>query len=141
MIKIEARKMYRSNGLIDDIVVYGTPEDYVSLSDSVQAAVSSSEPTILETSSITRIEISRDNEAQKLFTSLQNESNEYFSHKEWEERNILRVIGSDTILNQLSSFLHELSSKGEGYSYISEYSDSSNYSSFSPEWRLHVENT
>lgn len=38
MLKIEARQMYRSNGLIDDLVVYGIADDYVRLSERIEAA-------------------------------------------------------------------------------------------------------
>lgn len=133
--------MYRSNGLIDDFVVYGTAEDYVHFSNIVKEAVSSSKPLVLATDSSFNIQVSKDSEFDELFTSLQSEDNQYFSHKDWENRSILRVIGSELVLETLHKFLQDLSHRGEGYSYISEYSESNHYSTYSPEWRLHVENT
>jgi hypothetical protein len=141
MLRIELRQMFRSNGLIDEIVVYGTPEDYAQFSEQVNMAISLPEAVVLNCESPICIEISRDNKSNNLFTSLQNERDEYFSMKDWEARNILRVVGTEVVLNELCSFLLELSARGEGYSYISEFSASSEYSSFSPEWRLHVQNT
>lgn len=140
MLKIEARKIFSSKGLVDDLVVYGKPEDYLFFSEVIKTAISSSRAVVLSTDSPIRIEVSRDNESEELFTSLQNENNKYYSIKEWEERSILRVIGSEKVLNQLHSFLVNLTGKGEGYSYISEYSDSNAYSHCSPEWRLHIQN-
>jgi len=133
--------MYRSNGLIDDFVVYGTAKDYVHFSNAVKEAVSSSKPVVLATDSSFNIQVSKDSEFDKLFTSLQSEGNQYFSHKDWENRNILRVIGSELVLEKLHKFLHNLSYHGEGYSYISEYSEPNHYSSYSPEWWLCVEKT
>jgi hypothetical protein len=133
--------MYRSNGLIDDFVVYGAPEDYLKFSELVKAAISSPGVVVLECDSPIHIEISKDYPFNMLFTTLQNESNEYFLTKDWEARNILRVFGTEAILDELSSFLIDLSGRGEGYSYISEFSEQSEYSNQSPEWRLHVQNT
>ena len=141
MLKIVLRQMRRSNGLIDDVVVYGAPEDYQKLSEQVKAAVSSSNAVVLQSDTSICIEITKCNELDDLFTSLQNENNEYFTTKAWEARNILRVSGSEKLLTELSLFLSDLSGRGEGYSYISEFSDHSEYSSHSPEWRLHVQNT
>lgn len=133
--------MFRSNGLIDDVVTYGTPTDYVQFSEKVRAAAGSPDAVMLNTDSPILIEISKNNESEELFTSLQNESNDYFSMKDWNARNILRVVGSETILRELSAFLSDLSVRGKGYSYISEFSVSSTYSRYSPEWRLQVHNT
>ncbi len=85
------------------------------------------------------IQIIRDEAENKLFTSLQNDKNEYFSLDEWNNRSILRVFGGANVLASLQAFLRDLSGRGEGYSYISEYSESIGYSNDSPEWRLHVE--
>jgi hypothetical protein len=133
--------MFRPNGLIDDVVVYGAPEDYEQFSERVRAAISSLDAVVLNGDSPICIEISKNNESEDLFTSLQNESNEYFSMKDWSARSILRVVGSETVLKELSEFLSGLSGRGEGYSYISKFSVSSEYSRYSPEWRLHVQNT
>jgi hypothetical protein len=141
VLRIELRQMFRSNGLIDDVVVFGKPEDYQQFSERVKAAIASSAPVVLECEPTVCVEISKNNSSDDLFTSLQNESNEYFSMQAWEARNILRVTGPESILSQLSAFLTALSAKGEGYSYISEFSESSSYSRYSPEWRLHVQNT
>lgn len=141
MLRIELRQMFKPNGLIDDIVVYGTPDDYRQLSERVKAAVSSPNPVVSSSAFPIRIEISKNNEREDLFTSLQNEANEYFSMKDWEARSILRVVGSEALLTELSEFLADLSNRGEGYSYLSEFSESSEYFLFSPEWRLHVQNT
>ena len=141
MLKIVLRQMQRSNGLIDDVVVYGAPEDYQKFSEQVKTAASSSNAVVLQSDSSICIEISKCNESDDLFTSLQNQSNEYFTTKAWEDRNILRVSGSGKLLTELSLFLSDLSGRGEGYSYISEFSELSEYSSHSPQWRLHVQNT
>lgn len=141
MLRLEFRTMYRSNGLIDDFVVYGTAKDYVHFSNTVEKAVSSSKPIVLATNSSFNTEVSKDSEFNELFTSLQSEDNQYFSHKDWEDRKTLRVIGSELVLEKLYKFLHDVSRRGQGYSYISEYSESSDYSAYSPEWQLHVENT
>ena len=91
---------------------------------------------------ISIIEITCDNsEDTELFTSFQNRDNEYFSMEAWECRNILKVQASSIILKELVLFLRELSGRGVGYSYLSEYSEKYAYSTFSPEWRLHVEHT
>lgn len=141
MLRVELRQMYRSNGLIDEFVVYGEPEDYVRFSEEVRSAISSPAPVIVKTDSPLQIEVSKGNESEDLFTSLQNESGEYFSMDAWNARSILRVIGSEQVLIELSDFLADLSGRGNGYSYISEFSESRNYSSHSPEWRLHVQDT
>ena len=140
MLRIELRQIFRSNGLIDDVVVYGAPEDYEQFSKQIKAAISSSDAVVLNSDSPILIEISKDNKSEILFTSLQNESDEYFSMEDWSARSILRVIGSEAVLKKLSEFLPDLSGRGEGYSYISEFSISNEYSSFSPEWRFHVKN-
>jgi hypothetical protein len=141
VLKIELRQMFRPNGLIDDVVIYGTPEDYELFSERVSSALSSPDAVVLNSDSPMCIEISMNKESEDLFTSLQNENNEYFSMKDWNARSILRVVGSEAVLRELSEFLSDLSGKGKGYSYISEFSASSKYSGLSPEWRLHVQNT
>ena len=130
--------MFRSNGLIDDFVCNGVPEDYLQFVENVKSVLASKESKKITTDSSLLIEITLDEKADELFTSLQNEKNEYFSIKEWEARDILRVIGDEAVLNELQRFLIDLSGRGEGYSYISEYSEEYKYSPFSPEWRLHV---
>jgi len=87
------------------------------------------------------VEITRDEAEAELFTSLQNEQSEYFSFDDWNNRTILRIYGSGSVLSALQSFLRDLSGRGDGYSYISEYSERYSYSRNSPEWRLHVEIT
>lgn len=139
--RIELRQLFRPNGLIDDVVVYGTPEDYEQFSERVRVAISSPDAVVLNSDLPLCIEISKNNESEDLFTSLQNERDEYLSMKDWNARSILRVIGSEKVLKELSAFLFDLSRKGEGYSYISEFSVTSEYSRSSPEWRLHVQNT
>ena len=141
VLKIELRQMFRANGLIDDVVVYGSPEDYVQFSGKVKEAIYLPAAVVLKTASPTCIEISKGNESEDLFTSLQNESDEYFSMEDWNARNILRVVGSEEVLSKLSDFLVDLSGRGKGYSYLSEFSDSCRYSGLSPEWRLHVQDT
>jgi hypothetical protein len=131
--------MHRSNGLIDDFVVYGSPSDYVSFAEHVQAAFASSEPLTLKTASPIQIEISKATETGELFTSLQNESDFYATADEWAKRDILRVRGSLPVLESLRAFLIDLSGRGDGYSYISEYSANFAYSDQSPQWRLHVQ--
>ena len=76
MLKIVLRQMRRSNGLIDNVVVYGAPEDYQKLSEQVKAAVSSSNAVVLQSDTSICIEITKCNELDDLFTSLQNENNE-----------------------------------------------------------------
>ena len=138
MLKIEKRSKYRSIGLIDDFVVFGTPDDYLSFAKTVRSVIENKEKEVLLTDSSICIEVEINKERKKLFTLLQNETNEYYSSSEWENRNILRIEGSKKTLIQLHVFLIDLSGRGEGYSYISEYSKKNKYSRYSPEWRLHV---
>lgn len=138
MLNFELRQMFRSNGLIDDVVVNGMPEDYVRFSEGVAAAINSPKPVVLRTDSDVSVEISRDDNLETLFTSLQNESDEYLSMHAWNTRNILRVIGSQRNLTKLSAYLVAVSARGVGYSYISEFAEDGQYSAQSPEWRLQV---
>ncbi len=71
-MKIEARKIFGSNGLIDDLVVSGNSGEYLEFSKIVGKAIDSSTavPMILDPD--ISIEIIRDDERQELFTSLQN---------------------------------------------------------------------
>ncbi|MFZ0546031.1 MAG: hypothetical protein WAM60_11365 [Candidatus Promineifilaceae bacterium] len=140
-MKIEARQIFRSNGQIDELVVYGKPEDYLHFADFVGKAITSKGPTLMLSESDISVQIVRDESESELFTSLQNEMNEYYSMDDWNNRTILKVIGSSSVLANLQAFLNDLSGRGDGYSYISEYSGTSSYSSNSPEWRLHVEFT
>ena len=117
MLKIEAREMFRPNGLIDDFVVYGKPENYIQLSKQVEAVISSKSPMMVSTDSEISIEISNDENRTELFTSLQNKENDYFSMDVWKARNILRVMGNANILESLHIFLIDLSQRGEGHSY------------------------
>ena len=139
MLTVEARQMYRSNGLMDDFVVYGTPDDYIRFSEIVGTVASTKKPVIITTDSEVLIEVLHDEDMDLLFTSLQNLDNSYLSIKDWNERNILRVIGCEKVLAKLHLYLTDLSTRGKGYSYISEYSEEMEYSQASPEWRLHVE--
>jgi len=140
-VRIEARQMYRSNGLIDDLVLYAKPVGYHQLADFVGKAISSERPILMLSESNISIEITLDESEEELFTSLQNKTNDYFSSDDWNNRDILRIYGNRSILARLQAFLNDLANRGEGYSYISEYSDNENYSNNSPEWRLHVEIT
>ncbi|WP_203142927.1 hypothetical protein [Marinobacter mangrovi] len=140
-MRIEARQMFRPNGLIDDLVVYGKPEDYLLFADYLGKAVSSEEPISMASESDIVVEITREEAKAELFTSLQNEQNEYFSFDDWNNRTILRIYGSGSVLSALQSFLRDLAGRGNGYSYISEYSERYSYARNSPEWRLHVEIT
>ena len=133
--------MFRSNGLIDDLVLYAKPEEYHQFADFVSKAISSKNPTLMLSESDISIEIIHDETEEELSTSLQNKTNDYFSMDDWNNRDILRIYGSNRVLSSLQIFLNDLAGRGEGYSYISEYSESENYSSSSPEWRLHVEIT
>ena len=139
MIRIEHREIFRPNGLIDDFVLFGSPSDYVALAGLVQAAIHSGRPETLHTQSWMRLEIQAVSDRCDLFTSLQNQEDTYPSREEWQQRNVLRVIGSAAVLEQLHLFLLDLSGRGDGYSYISQYSEALGYSSESPEWRLHVQ--
>ena len=139
MLKFELRQLFRSNGLIDDVVVFGLPEDYVLFAESVAAAIASPRPILLRSDADTCVEISRDDDMEMLFTSLQNEKDEYLSMHAWNNRSILRVIGSERTLMKLSTYLRAVSTKGVGYSYISEFAEAGQYSRHSPEWRLHVQ--
>jgi len=138
VLKIEVRQMFRSNGLIDDLVVSGLSEDYLQFSEVVKSVSNSRESRTISTGSSITIEVIWIEEPSELFTSLQNKDDDYFSMKDWNERNILRVIGNTSTLDELGEFLTDLPSRGEGYSYISEYSENYGYSLFSPEWQLHV---
>ncbi len=142
MLQLEARKLFRANGLIDDFVIYGAAGDYEEFAKAVESALSEKTPIKLATSSSISVEISLGKgEETELFTSLQNARNEYLSMEDWEGRNILRVVGGKQALQELYLFLGTLATRKEGYSYLSEYSKSHTYSSISPEVRLHVENT
>ncbi|WP_406610820.1 hypothetical protein [Agarivorans sp. JK6] len=140
-MEIEARQMFRSNGLIDDLVVYATRAEYLLLAESVGNAVKCQSRVSLPCASGISIEIYCDDTADELFTSLQNRANEYSSMEEWNSRDILRVYGSDIVLSSLQAFFIELAERGEGYSYISEFSPEYRYSRYSPEWRLCIEIT
>ena len=139
MLKIEYRQMLRSNGLIDDFVVYGSGADYLALSKKVDSVVAPKQTLLVDTTSDYKIEVIHSNDQDELFTSLQNERDEYFSIHDWNNRKKLRVIGANNILTELRDFLSDLSTRGEGYSYISEFSERYKYSANSPEWRLHVD--
>ena len=141
IVRIEARKMFRSNGLIDDLVLYAKPEGYLQFADFVGKAIDSKQPTFMLSESDISIEIIFDDKEDELFTSLQNKENDYYSMDDWNNRNILRVYGGSDSLSGLKAFLTDLAGRGGGYSYISECSKGGNYSSDSPEWRLHVETT
>ncbi len=140
-MRIEARQMFRSNGLIDDLVLYAKPDEYHQFADFIGKAISSKKTTLMLSESDISIEIIRDEDEEELFTSLQNKTNDYFSMDDWNNRDILRIYGSNRVLFSLQEFLNDLAGRGEGYSYISEYSENENYSNNSPEWRLHVEIT
>ena len=142
MLNIQARTMYRSNGLIDEFIMYGAAKDYSEFAETIQAVVNTGKSTCLKTDSDIQIEIMLDASKEKeLFTSLQNQNNEYFSMQEWEKRDRLKIIGCMSSLNELHKFMLNVSASGSGYSYISEYSKTHSYSNYSPEWRLHVQNT
>jgi len=49
MLKFELRQLFRSHGLIDDVVVFGMPDDYVHFSERVATAIVSPEPVALRT--------------------------------------------------------------------------------------------
>ena len=138
MIDLEHRQMYRSSGLIDDFVLHGRSADYRSFALQVQAAVRSGKPEQVPTSSPIGIEIACDPSQADLFTSLQNQDGLYPDMKEWAQRSILKLRGSTEVLEALCAFLIDLSGRGQGYSYISEYSEQFGYAEDSPEWRLHV---
>lgn len=140
-MRIELRQMHRSNGLIDDVVVWGSPDDYIQFADTVGQAINSNGPVVMKSESDISLEICKDETEEDLFTSLQNEKNEYLSMDEWNNRNLLRLCGNKSVLESLKVFLKDVSGRGEGYSYISEYSENHGYSRKSPEWRLHVEVT
>ena len=141
MLRIEYRKLHRPNGLIDDFVIYGVPIDYLALAARLEAAVRSKKAETLHTASLIHIEILSDSEQSELFTSLQNQDDFYSSMDDWEQRNILRIFGNRSVLGALRLFLIDLSGRGDGYSYISEFSEDFGYSTSSPQWRLHVQPT
>ncbi|WP_445354375.1 hypothetical protein ACJJI5_13905 [Microbulbifer sp. EKSA008] len=138
-MKIEVRQMFRSNGLIDDLVLSAKSEDYLLFADAVGKAIGKNESVLVISESEISIEIICDETKEELFTALQNKANDYFSMDDWNSRNILRVYGSAGILASFQRFLVKLAGRGPGYSYISEYSEGYSYSIFSPEWRLHIE--
>lgn len=139
MLRIENRQMFRSNGLIDDLVIYGAPADYVVFAEQVQAAFGRGKPVVFQTASHIQIEILETTTGGELFTSLQNQDDFYASMDDWSERTVLRVRGDAGVLETLRRFLIDLSGRGDGYSYISEYSVDLAYASDSPQWRLHVQ--
>jgi len=138
-VRIETRQMFRTNGLIDDFVLFGKAEEYVLFASLVEKAITSKAFVPMLTESEITIQIYLSDSDHELFTSLQNDTNDYYSMEDWNNRNYLRVFGCKEVLLELSKYLMDLSARGEGYSYISEYSDNLEYSSLSPEWRLHVE--
>ena len=138
MLKLEYRKLFAVNGLIDDFVLYGKPSDYVEFSRTIEAAIRGKTIATLYTASHIRIEIDSDSETGTLMTSLQNQDNRYPSVSDWEQRDILRVWGSPAVLEQLRLFLLDLAGRGKGYSYLAEFSEEYSCRQSSPEWRLHV---
>jgi hypothetical protein len=138
MIRLEHRKLFKSNGLIDSFVLYGKPMDYREFAKWVRSAIRDRIAHRLGTESKIAIQVLVEPNQAGLFTALQNDSDFYASMKDWEERDTLRVIGSSATLSELAAFLEDLAGRGEGYSYISEFSDRLAYSAESPEWRLHV---
>ena len=137
MLKIEHRQLHRPNGLIDDFVLYGEPVDYATFAAKVDAAIESRIAETLKTESRIQIEVLAVDEQSELFTSLQNKDDCYLSMEDWQQRDILRVLGSTAVLEKLRQFLIDLSGRGQGYSYISDYSADCPYSACSPQWRLH----
>ena len=103
--------MFRSNGLIDDLVLYAKPEEYRQLSDFVGKAISTEEPTLMLSESDISIEIILDETEEELFTPLQNKTNDYFSMDDWNNRDILRIYGSGSILARLQAFLNDLAGR------------------------------
>lgn len=140
-MRIEARQLFRSNGLIDDFVLYATPEEYLKFAERVGNVVNSKKTEHILSESNVLVEIIYRDAEQELSTSLQNKANSYVSMDDWNTRNILRIFGNTNSLIALQAFLSGLAGRGKGYSYISEYSDDCKYSSNSPEWRLHVKIT
>ena len=138
MLHVEHRTMFSMIGLIDDFVLHGKPSDYIEFARSIDSAIRDGQTTTLYTASPFRIEIDSDPAVKQLMTSLQNQSNEYLSMEDWERRDILRLWGNPTILEQLSLFMVDLAGRGKGYSYLAEYSEEHPYHPSSPEWRLHV---
>ena len=138
MLQVEHRRMMRINGLIDDFVLHGEPSDYLEFAAAVESAIESTEPIKLRTASAFHIEIACKGDSLELYTSLQNDDDEYFSLDDWEQRDTLRIWGSTPVLRQLHAFLRSLPDRGQGYSYISEYSEEHPYYQFSPQWRLHT---
>lgn len=140
-VRIEARQLFRSNGLIDDLVLYARPEEYLKFAEGVGKAINSKKPELILFESAMLVEIICRDAEEELSTSLQNKTNNYVSMDDWNARNILRIFGNTNSLIALQAFLIDLAGRGKGYSYISEYSNDCKYSSNSPEWRLHVEIT
>jgi hypothetical protein len=139
VLRLEHRQLFRSNGLIDDFVLHGDAGDYLHFAARVEAALGSGVPVTVETASSIQIEILEAADAPELFTSLQNQEDFYGSLADWSARDILRVRGRSDVLEALRVFLVDLSRRGRGYSYISEYSVDLGYSTSSPEWRMHVQ--
>lgn len=138
-MKIQVRKLFRPNGLIDDVVICATPSEYLLLAEIVEKVIKTGDPISMHSESEITIETRLDKRHQTLFTSLQNKTNDYASIKEWESRDILRVFGDKDVLTNLQQFFRSLANLGVGYSYMSEYSEKTHYSNDSPEWRFHVE--
>ena len=139
MLRVEHRQMMRINGLIDDFALYGEATDYLDFAATVESAIQSKEPQTLQTASRFHIEIACDTKSDELYTSLQNHDAEYSSLDDWEQRNTLRIWGNAPVLEHLHVFLRSFPERGQGYSYISEYSEEHPYHLLSPQWRLHVQ--
>lgn len=138
MLHVELRQCFAINGLLDDVVVHGTPADYIAWARTVESAIHGQSIATLDTASHLRIEIDGSTENETLMTSLQNEDNVYLSMQDWERRDILRMWACPAVLEHVRLFLVDLSGRGEGYSYLSEFSDAYACHHASPEWRLHV---
>ena len=135
----ETTQMYRSNGLIDDLVIYAKPEAYALFTEMVGKVIHSKAPALIRSDSGISIEIICDERREVLFTPLQNKTNQNFSLEDWNRRNILRLWGIRNRLSELKGYLEEFAKRGLEYSYISEYSEAASYSQYSPEWWLHME--
>lgn len=87
---------------------YGKKHDYLEFASLVKSVTETSETASLNTTSEISIEVSVNNSYPELFTSLQNKENEYFSMPEWEERNIFKIIGNKSVLENLYLFFTDL---------------------------------
>lgn len=140
-MRIEVRQLPPSNVWADDIIVYGTPVDYQSFAEFVDKCLETNSPTLMLTESDVLVEIVLDESQDELLSSYQVNQSDDASMEHVNHEIVLRVCGNRTILSVLKEFLVDLSGRGDGYSYLCEYSEKYDCAEESKDWRMHVEDS